>query len=187
MLLRHTAIYMVSKTLPAMAGIITTMLLAPADAGEIRLVGLGALVMMMTTYVAFDWQSLASWASIGTMKLICRPTWPSSSSWPRHRSRRLRRLPAMDRPGGEGLVAIGMLGGIASAWFDFAGRRHLAALAPAKYLRMDLVRAVSVCLLSLAAAYATRSPLAVLAANAAGIALLPAPFAEKGLRSSGAA
>ena len=87
----------------------------------------------------------------------------------------------------KGLVAIGMLGGIASAWSDFAGRRHMAALAPARYLRMNLVRAVSVCLLSLAAAYATRSPLAVLAANAAGIALSASPFAEKGLRSSGAA
>ena len=43
MLLRHTAIYMVSKTLPAMAGIITTMLLTrlltPAKYG---VVGLGA-------------------------------------------------------------------------------------------------------------------------------------------------
>src|SRR5690348_8662172 len=60
MFLRNTALYTASKLIPAIASVfmasLLTHLLTPARYG---IVGLGVVVMMITTFAGFDWQSLS--------------------------------------------------------------------------------------------------------------------------------
>lgn len=186
MLARDGAIYVVSRALPGLLGLATTValswLLPPDDYG---LYGVGIAAMALGNALLFEWlgQGLARW-------------YQSHQEDPRFLATVIALFAAcclgalllalaahLALPATHAALLWVLLGGVcAQGWFELMVRIHICRFRPARYLAMSLLRGTLALAATAAIAWAGGSGVTVLAAAAAATLaaglLLPARSAE---------
>ena len=173
MLIRNSALYIAAKLLPGGLGMLTTAaltrLLAPDSYG---VYGVALVIMSFGASLGFEWLGLAYLrlapgagpSAAGTFDRLFAAVLAVAAL---ASVALLPLVPQADR----GIVAAGLLLMASYAWFEFRTRFHVAGLAPAAYLRMNMARAALVMLSATAAAWLTHDPVYTALATAAATLL----------------
>lgn len=172
MLIRNSALYVAAKLLPGGLGMLTTAaltrLLLPDSYG---VYGVALVIMSFGASLGFEWLGLAylrlapagDARATGTFDRLFAALLAAAALFG---AVALALVPRADR----GIVAAGLLLMVSYAWFEFRTRFHVAGLAPAAYLRMNLARAALVMSSASATAWITHDPVWTALATAAATA-----------------
>ena len=187
-MLRDSAIYILSRVIPAGLGFATGMALTWLLTPEIYgIYGLGLTVVVLSSGVFFDWLGLSfmRFYQANAENPIFMPTVARiflllclASGLVAAAACLTGLVPQDYVP----LVAISLPGCWAFAWFELSARLQVARFRPTRYFWMNLTRNLLILLLGIAAAWAWHSAYSVLAASFLSMLIAAVAFRAPGWR-----